>query len=66
MIDPEEGKSPKKLRQKISDLRMEKRVGKYTSDPNNPSRGIYPAPAEEQKEFKQNLKQKIREARGER
>lgn len=52
-----------KLKQKLSDLRMEKRVGKYNSDPNNPSRGIFKAPADEQRTYKKGLREKIREVK---
>jgi hypothetical protein len=51
------------LKDKVSSLKMEKRAGKYTSDANNPTKGIFKAPKEEQKEFKKTLKQKIKDTR---
>lgn len=54
----------KKLKQKIADLKMERRVGKYNA-PEGPymGQGIFKAPADEQKAFRKGLTARIRAIR---
>jgi len=60
---PAQPSDKKKLKQRISDLKMDKRVGKWVGDPDNPTRGIYKAPRSEQREYRKTIKQKIRNLR---
>ena len=56
---------PKKkmLKDQIFELKNSKRSGKWTSDPNNPQAGIVQAPRAEQKEFRRDIKEKIKSIR---
>ena len=60
-MEAEDKPKPKKLKDQIKFLKMEKRVGLYTGDPENPTRGIFKDPDKaKQKAFKKNIVSPIR------
>lgn len=64
MDDDEPGPSRKFLKQKIYEMKTDRRSGAYTSDPNNPQRGIFKDPNKQnQKEYRRKLTDKIKEVR---
>ena len=63
-MEAEDKPKPKKLKDQIKFLKMEKRVGLYTGDPENPTRGIFKDPDKaKQKAFKKNIVSQIRAIR---